>query len=139
MAKKIHSNLYSNITVDVLSVLSTSSLALKIFRSHFLKINIPIIKENHDKFIRHSYFGGATDYYKAYGENLYYYDVNSLYPYVMLKDLPLEIIEKINDLSNIKLKDFFGFALAEITCPENIQNPLLPFKHKGNTIFPKGV
>ena len=37
-----------------------------------------------DRFIRGSYYGGAVDYYKAYGENLHYYDVNSLYPYAML-------------------------------------------------------
>lgn len=30
------------------------------------------------------------------------------------------------------------FCLAEIECPENIKIPLLPFKNKGKTIYPKG-
>jgi hypothetical protein len=29
-----------------------------------------ILKHSEDLFIRQSYLGGATDYYKAYGENL---------------------------------------------------------------------
>lgn len=39
-------------------------------------------------FIRRAYYGGHTDTYKPYGENLYYYDVNSLYPFVM-KEFPM--------------------------------------------------
>ena len=34
-------------------------------------------------FVRKSYFGGATDYYRGHGYNLKYYDVNSLYPFAM--------------------------------------------------------
>jgi hypothetical protein len=67
--------------IDITSIVSTSSLSFKIFRTKFLKVDIPILKGSVDKFIRRGYFGGGTDYYKAYGENLHYYDVNSLYPY----------------------------------------------------------
>ena len=49
-----------------------------------------------DNFIRCGYYGGVTDYYKAYGENLYYYDVNSLYPFAMLNNMPLNIIKTYN-------------------------------------------
>ena len=34
-------------------------------------------------FFKKSYTGGAVDVYKPMGENIYRYDVNSLYPYVM--------------------------------------------------------
>jgi hypothetical protein len=78
------------------------------------------------------------DYYQAIGTNLYYYDVNSLYPYAMKKDIPYELIAFHKDLSNYPLKDFFGFCLAEIECPNTVKIPLLPYKHKGKTIFPKG-
>lgn len=78
--------------VDICSILSTSTLSLKIFRSKYLKVNIPILKRREDTFIRQSYFGGATDYYKLRAENLYYYDVNSLYPFAMIKDMPFELI-----------------------------------------------
>ena len=82
---------FKNYQIDLSDVLSTSSLSLKIFRSKFLDTKIPILNSVDDFFIRKSYIGGATDYYKLYGENLYYYDVNSLYPYAMLNPMPLSI------------------------------------------------
>ena len=56
--------------------------------------------------------GGATDHYKLYGENIYYYDINSLYPYVMLKPVPVDYVGYHADLSAISLKTFFGYILA---------------------------
>lgn len=124
--------------VDPVSILSTSTLSLKIFRSKYLKVNIPILKGWTDSFIRKGYFGGQTDYYKAYGKNLKYYDVNSLYPNAMNRSMPYEITNHYNDMSNIKLENFFGFCLAEIETPKDILRPLLPYKYQGKTIFPKG-
>jgi hypothetical protein len=56
--------------VDICSILSTSTLSLKIFRSQYLQVNIPILKRRDDTFTRQAYFGGATDYYKLEAENL---------------------------------------------------------------------
>jgi hypothetical protein len=50
--------------VDITSILSTSTLSMKIFRSKLLKVNIPVLKRIDDALIRQGYFGGATDYYK---------------------------------------------------------------------------
>jgi hypothetical protein len=134
-AQKIYINQYN---IDITSVLSTSTLSLKIFRHKFLEVDIPILKGSEDQFIRNSYFGGATDYYKAYIQNAYYYDINSLYPFSMLNPMPYKIIKYYKDLHNIPLDNFFGFCLAEITTPTNILKPLLPYKYKGKTIFPTG-
>lgn len=49
-------------------------------------IHIP--NKNEDTFLRHGYYGGHTDAYKPYGQNLYNYDINSLYPFVM-KEFPM--------------------------------------------------
>lgn len=38
------------------------------------------LKKSQDVFLRPSYHGGSTDLYQKYGENIFYYDVNSLYP-----------------------------------------------------------
>jgi NAD-dependent dihydropyrimidine dehydrogenase PreA subunit len=124
--------------VDINTIVSISSLALKIFRTNYLEIDIPILNSNNDKFIRNSYYGGATDYYHAHVENAFYYDVNSLYPTAMCNMMPYQIIKKHNNMNNVNLDDFFGFCLCEIYCPENIDNPMLPLKYKGKTIFPKG-
>lgn len=129
-------------SVDITSIWSTSTLSLKIFRQMFQGDHqIPILNSRLDTFVRNSYFGGSTDYYIPYGENLHYYDVNSLYPYAMLSPMPLNIIKyysKIEDLDN-----FFGFCNAEIHCPKDIKIPLLPFKYKfknkkKQTIHPTG-
>lgn len=41
-------------------------------------------------------------------------------------------------MSNINLKNFFGFVKVEVTCPESVTRPILPVKHQGKTIFPRG-
>jgi hypothetical protein len=126
--------------VDICSILSTSTLSLKIFRSKYLKVNIPILKRRDDTFIRNSYFGGATDYYKLRATNLFYYDVNSLYPFAMCKPMPIELIRKfkLSDHNGFNLDNFFGFLRVEVTCPKNIKVPVLPCKFNGKTIFPTG-
>ncbi|KAL8146230.1 hypothetical protein AgCh_004102 [Apium graveolens] len=70
-------------------VLTASSLAMRIFRIKYydaLSFPIHIPNVNEDNFITRGYYGGHVDVYKSYGENLFYYDVNSLYPYVMQKE-----------------------------------------------------
>jgi len=121
---------------DITQVHSTSSLSMKIFRKHFLgdKV-IPILKHSEDKFIRKSYFGGATDYYKGYAENVYYYDVNSLYPYAMKKPMPHELIS-IEDKPT--LNGFFGFLEVEVECNDNVTRPVLPVKFQDKTLYPYG-
>ncbi|XP_071694593.1 DNA polymerase-like [Rutidosis leptorrhynchoides] len=87
-AQEIYSNLYK---VDIESKITLSALSLSIFRmkyfddSHF-SIHIP--NRNEDQFIRHGYYGGHTDAYKPHGKDLYFYDVNSLYPFIM-KEFPM--------------------------------------------------
>lgn len=113
---------------------------MKIFRNSFLTHNIQVLKGTEDNFIKKGYFGGATDYYKLHAKNIKYYDINSLYPYAMLKPMPHHIIAKHTDLSNFKLEDFFGFCLAEVTCPKNMLRPLLPYKsEEDRTIYPVGT
>nr|UZS77781.1 hypothetical protein [Lentinula edodes]UZS77831.1 hypothetical protein [Lentinula edodes]UZS77881.1 hypothetical protein [Lentinula edodes]UZS77931.1 hypothetical protein [Lentinula edodes]UZS77981.1 hypothetical protein [Lentinula edodes] len=55
----------------------------------------------------------------------------------MKRSMPYELINHYNDMSNIKLDDFFGFCLAEIETPKDTLRPLLPYKYQGKTIFPK--
>lgn len=129
---------FDSYTVDISTIVSASSLALKIYRTNFLKIKIPKLLGSQDKFIRDSYRGGATDYYKCYAENIHYYDVNSLYPYAMCKPMPVNLKTFHKDMSNMQLEDFFGFVKVEVECPETILIPTLPTKHKDKTIYPHG-
>ena len=45
---------------------------------------IPIITGELYYFIKKSYTGGNVDIYKPNGKNIYSYDVNYLYPYIMI-------------------------------------------------------
>ena len=74
---------------------------------------------NIDSKIRPSYFGRSSDFFYFHGENLKYYDVNSLYPYAMLLDMPVKYLATITgySLKNLKLDDVFGFVEAIVTCP----------------------
>lgn len=132
--------LYINIhKVDICSIVSTSTLSLKIFRKHFLNVDLPILSNWEDGFIREGYFGGATDYYKAYAKNLKYYDVNSLYPFAMSKPMPHKISYFIKDMSNMDLNDFFGYCKVKVTCPDTMLRPVLPYKLDNRLVFPTGT
>jgi hypothetical protein len=124
--------------VDITTIVSMSSLAMKIFRSNYLKTDIPILTTSEDDFVRKSYFGGATDYYKAYAKNLYYYDINSLYPKAMCNLMPHKVIKKYDVMDNLDLNKFFGFCHVEVNCDNNVSKPVLPVKFKGKNIFPRG-
>ena len=125
--------------IDLSDSLSLSSLSLKIFRKRFQNIKIPILKHKMDVFIRVSFYGGSTDYYLKYVKKVYFYDVNSLYPFAMLKEMPLNPIRYVSNINNITLDNFFGFALAKITTPPNIKIPLLIYRHVGKVIHPTGT
>ena len=70
--------------------LTISRLALNIFIKNYLgATKIPVIN-NVSIFsnIKKAYYGGITEVYKPYGQNLKYYDVNSLYPFCSKNYMP---------------------------------------------------
>ena len=125
---------------------SLPSLAFTNFRYKFLKDEtfIPNIKGELYYFIKEGYTGGAVDVYKPYGKNIYRYDVNSLYPYIMSNN-PMPVgnptyIEGSSDtiLSIIKDKNKFSFIEVEVNCPDNIKAPLLLHRVNNKTLAPTG-
>ena len=123
------SEYFYNYSFDILNSLSASSLAFKIYRQNYLAIDIPLLKPNIEKIIRKSYYGGATDAYKVRLFNGKYYDVNSLYPYAMLKDVPIKFLLRVQvpgecTLSLDELNDFFGFVEVEVECPITVTKPM---------------
>jgi len=139
-AQDIYWGLYR---VDVVDKITLPSLSLSIFRKCFYnpcKTPIAISTGNEDTFVRRGYYGGHVDVYKPKGENLYYYDVNSLYPYVMKTfDMPIGMPIWSPDLHSSNIEDLFGFIEAYVICPEHIKNPVLPYRNEnGILIFPTG-
>jgi len=113
--------------LDILKYPTLSSLALAIFRVKYLgDSKIPLITGQIYDDIKKSYTGGAKDVYKPYGEQIYRYDVNSLYPYVM-KEYPMPTGNPIyfeGDILQIN-PNAYGFFECKITSPEGLNNPIL--------------
>lgn len=82
--------LWEDHNIELTANLTISGLAKTKFLKYYLKDSkIPLINTNNlFQFIYSSYFGGITEVYKPYGENLTYLDVNSLYPFAALNPMP---------------------------------------------------
>jgi hypothetical protein len=127
--------------INILKHPTLSSLAFVIFRTIFMKNeNIPLISVKLYNFITEGYYRGPVDVYKPYGENIYRYDANSLYPSVMKPfDMPVDnpiIFE--DDISEI-VPDGFGFYEVEVTTPEYLEHPILLTRNNNKTIAPLGT
>jgi hypothetical protein len=103
---------------------------MKIWKSFFMpKESVYQLHDLPEYNIRKSYTGGAVDVYiptNKDNENLYYYDVNSLYPSVMLKN-PMPVGKPIAFDGDIRKVDpqSFGFFYCKITTPEFLEHPIL--------------
>lgn len=118
--------------VDITKYKTLSTIGLNIFLRYFLKTdNLGRIEGKKHDLIRSSFMGGLAEIYKTYGKNLYYYDINSQYPSMMQKDMPLgggNFIE-----GKIKLKKFFGFQFVRVETIKYNSKPFQPIKLYGKT------
>jgi hypothetical protein len=139
---KFSSLLFIEHDLQMLEGLTISRIALNKFLKFYLKdFEIPLInKSQYFNFIYFGYYGGITEIYKPFGENLKYYDVNSLYPYVALQDMPGIDCSYIENFSNedIDINELFGFFQAKVKTTYNSYLGLLPIKTKAGLILPNG-
>jgi hypothetical protein len=136
----INKQIFIDFNTDLKDSLTISSLATRIFLNKYYNNDIPVInKASLYSDIKQAYYGGITEVYKPYGNNLYYYDVNSLYPYVAFQPMPglnctkLTFYEPIEDIDNL-----FGFFYCKIKTPSNDYLGLLPVRVAGGLNFPLG-
>lgn len=126
--------------VDITKGLTVASNAMTLYLSKYYKDNIPLVNDMQMyKDIKEAYYGGITEVYKPYGQNLFYYDVNSLYPFVGYKPMPGLEAYKEEYFSQININDLFGFYYCEIYCDSNRYLGLLPVRQQGQgNIYPTG-
>jgi hypothetical protein len=131
--------IYQKFGLQVTDNLTISRLSLNIFKKNFLNdSSIPIVKGKLYDDIKKSYYGGVTEVYKPYGENLFYYDVNSLYPFVALNPMCGNKYSYIDNFNNtLNLKDLFGFFYCEIETDSNYLG-LLPVRRPEGLVMPLG-
>ncbi|MCO5560144.1 hypothetical protein L7F22_013751 [Adiantum nelumboides] len=141
--RKAQEKYWNRFHIDITNCLTVSSMAMKIYRTHYYPSTYPIYRPQPNKaaFIRQGYYGGHTDVYKPYGKGLFYYNVNSLYPYAMTKPMPGGKPVWRGSLKGRDLEHLFGFVEAKVTCPDSIEVPLLPYKDpkSGTLLFPTGT
>lgn len=133
---KFNSLIFDKFSLNAINYPTLPSLAFGIYRSSFMNdYKIPKIggKMLHD--IKQSYTGGATDMYIPYGENLFHYDINSLYPTSMFKyDMPIGNIKYFKGNILDIMDNPFGFFNCKITSPEHLDNPILQIRHNDRTV-----
>ena len=88
--EKFQSHLFIDHNLEMTEGLTISTLAKNKFFKYYLKNSkIPLINNNNlFNFIYSGYYGGITEVYKPFGENLTYLDVNSLYPFAAKNPMP---------------------------------------------------
>lgn len=138
---KLNSKVFINYRTHLTKCLTISALSMDIFLRRFYNNNIPLInKKSIYNNLKNSYYGGITEVYKPYGKNLFYYDVNSLYPYSALNPMPglncvyEDVINK--NISDIK-ENIFGFYYCKIKTSDNYIG-LLPYRSDHGLIMPLG-
>jgi len=150
---------FRNFSFNIHKYPTLPSLAFANFRANFMKKeNVANITGKVYKEIRLSYTGGSTDIYipkPSDGIKIHAYDVNSLYPFVMLdNEYPIgnptyfvgDISNNYTSLSienNLYSKSKpFGFFYCKITAPKNLLHPILQIHYKTKdgmrTISPLG-
>jgi hypothetical protein len=131
--------MYELENLNITSVSTLSSITLKTYLTNYYnKKKTPIHIPRHVNYqdIKNAYFGGRVEVFKGYVENIFIYDVVSLYPYCMLKDLPIGNISKSTDTN---LDNYFGFCYASVNVPKGIRAPIFPFRmENGGLIYPTG-
>jgi hypothetical protein len=138
---KANKKIFRDYGVNMVDSTTISGLALNLFMRKFYKKNLPSIgQKSIYKDIKNAYYGGVTEVYKPYGENLFYYDVNSLYPYAALQTMPGILAHKL-EYSNFNpdINDLFGFFYCDVYTPKSGYLGLLPFRSRRNgLIYPLG-
>lgn len=114
--------------------LTFGATALNTFKTLFPKDFKKIVYID-NKNLRSGYFGGRTEVFRTYLKNGYYYDVNSLYPYVM-HNFKFPVGNYF--LSSVP-KSRLYIAEIEFTAPKSLNIPILPVKLDNKLIFGVGT
>jgi len=139
--EKVQKILWEDHNIELTEGLTISSLAKTKFMKYYLKDSkIPLINTNNlFQFVYSSYYGGITEVYKPHGKNLIYIDVNSLYPFAALNDMPSLICKWLESYNSegLDLDKLFGVFYAKVITNDGYLG-LLPVRTKSGLIFPNG-
>lgn len=137
---KANKQFFRDYGVKISANITISGLSVRIYLKDFYGNKIAEVKKSSMyKDLKLAYYGGITEVYKPYGEGLYYYDVNSLYPYLALQDMPgLDCSKILYYTEKQGIEKLFGFFYCSIEAPLNGYLGLLPLRRKSGLTFPLG-
>lgn len=92
------------------------------------------------EWIRQGYYGGRTELFRAYGERLHYYDINSSYVAAMEEDMPVGDRTVTDTLDWRMAAKHAGFVECTVYVPPECKIPPLPHRDvkTGKLLFPAG-
>jgi hypothetical protein len=137
---KFNELIFSHFSINIHSVLTLPALSMRIYKSKFMPENtIYQLTPNVDREIRQAYTGGAVDVYLPHNrvgnafDKLFYYDINSLYPFIMAKT-PMPVGKPKYFKGDIRLinPEAYGYFYCEITSPSDIAHPILQQRIRTN-------
>lgn len=122
--------------------LTLASTSLKTFKKSYLNHPLKMTSKDTNDEMKKAYYGGRTEIFKLYFPDGKYYchDVNSLYPYVMRNNcFPVTPPRKIHNPNKEFIIEEYGITECKVTCPPNIDIPLLPYRYNNKLYFPVGT
>ena len=129
-----------NFDLSIFKSSTTTGLGYQIFLSEFYnpaKQPFERLRLDAYEYLQPAYQGGIVDVYIPYGKDLYYYDINSLYPHTM--KMPLPTCNPVYVSGKIRLNEFFGILRVKVTSPNYMHIPILPIKYNDRLICPVGT
>lgn len=131
---KIYKRFSQEFNINIFKNYTLPSISFMVFRQEYLKnYKIYISKGYNYDFLKLSYHGGLNSVVQPHmKQEGFVFDVNSLYPFVMMhKEMPLGTPEWFYNSEGFSLETFFGFVECEVYVPEFLSIPPLCIKVDG--------
>jgi DNA polymerase elongation subunit (family B) len=137
-------NLFFNTLVEAggMVAYTAGSIAMRSWRAIALNQNLPTYLE-YNKMFHEAFYGGRTEAFimlaRDTGKPYYYYDVNSMYPYVMANyEYPSSKPQSVEYQDPLDCSGKCGIMECHVVAPEDLHIPLLPCHLNGKLLFPLG-
>jgi hypothetical protein len=123
--------------------MTIGSSAISLLRCKYLKEEYYTAEKEDILKMLNGFYGGRTECFESgMFDNTYtdwnMYDINSLYPSVMLNEYPNPNSQRHSyKNSTEKIIKYMGISHVKVFCPD-IKYPLLPFRTKNKLLFAKG-
>lgn len=133
---KFRERLWDDFQIDVEQYPTSASLAMAVYRRHFLKDDLSAPEPKIRRQAWRSLWGGRAEAYKQGDFHGKYTlrDVTSLYP---TSERILEILPRAGDwIERNEPQSWRGLCRVRFTFPSHVRYPCLPICHDGKLIFP---